>query len=254
MAFTRCGGGFFRDEDFRTAVFAILSVASAAWAQSSPVINLVANAEGENPVIAPNTWVEIKGANLANAGDIRTWQASDFVNNQMPVQLDGVSVTVNGKSAYVYYISPTQVNILTPPDAMQGAVVVQVTNNGAFQPGVLRAGTAALAVVFRVQRRALRRRDARRREPDRPGQSVSRSDHSCKPGRNCGALRQRLRADFDAGGQRVEYAIGNAFPRCPSSRSAASRRAVQFAGLVSPGAVSVQRGDSGQRSERRQRD
>jgi uncharacterized protein (TIGR03437 family) len=38
---------------------------------------------------------------------------------------------VNGKSAYVYYISPTQVNILTPPDAMSGAVPVVVTNNGA---------------------------------------------------------------------------------------------------------------------------
>jgi uncharacterized protein (TIGR03437 family) len=30
----------------------------------------------------------------------------------------------------VYYISPTQVNILTPPDAMAGSVQVQVTNNG----------------------------------------------------------------------------------------------------------------------------
>ena len=60
----------------------------------------------------------------------RTWQAADFVNNQMPTQLDGVSVTVNGKSAYVCYISPTQVNILIPPDPIQGAVVVQVTNNG----------------------------------------------------------------------------------------------------------------------------
>ena len=39
-------------------------------------------------------------------------------------------MTVNGKAAYVYYISPTQINILTPPDAMSGAVQVTVTNNG----------------------------------------------------------------------------------------------------------------------------
>jgi uncharacterized protein (TIGR03437 family) len=51
------------------------------------------------------------------------------VNNKMPAQLDGVSATVNGKSAYLYYISPTQVNILTPPDAMTGPVQVAVTNN-----------------------------------------------------------------------------------------------------------------------------
>jgi uncharacterized protein (TIGR03437 family) len=34
---------------------------------------------------------------------------------------------VNGQSAYVYYISPTQINILTPPEPMAGAVQVQVT-------------------------------------------------------------------------------------------------------------------------------
>ena len=38
---------------------------------------------------------------------------------------------VNGKSAFVYYISPTQVNILTPPNAMSGPVQVVLTNNGA---------------------------------------------------------------------------------------------------------------------------
>jgi uncharacterized protein (TIGR03437 family) len=95
-----------------------------------PAISKVANAEGESPTIAPNTWVEIKGSNLAPDGDTRIWQGPDFVNNQMPKQLDGVSVTVNGKAAYIYYISPTQINILTPPDAISGTVQVVVTNNG----------------------------------------------------------------------------------------------------------------------------
>jgi len=92
--------------------------------QPGPVISTVANAEGESPTIAPNTWVEVKGSNLAS--NTRIWQASDFVNGQLPTKLDGVSVTVNGKSAYVYYISPTQVNILTPPDPMSGTVPVVV--------------------------------------------------------------------------------------------------------------------------------
>ena len=96
----------------------------------TPTITLVANAEGDVPTIAPNTWVEIKGANLAPSGDSRMWQSSDFVNNQMPVQLDGVSATVNSQPAYVYYISPTQVNILTPPAPLSGSVPVQITNNG----------------------------------------------------------------------------------------------------------------------------
>jgi uncharacterized protein (TIGR03437 family) len=93
-----------------------------------PAITLVANAEGEAPLIAPNTWVEIKGTNLAPAGDTRIWGASDFVDDQMPTNLDGVSVTVNGAPAYVYYISPTQVNVLTPPGAFSGPVNVVLTN------------------------------------------------------------------------------------------------------------------------------
>jgi virginiamycin B lyase len=97
-----------------------------------PTITEVANAEGEAPTISPNTWVLIKGSNLAKAGDSRIWQDSDFVNGQMPTQPDGVSVTVNGKPAYVYYLSPTQLNILTPPDAISGSVQIQVTNNGAI--------------------------------------------------------------------------------------------------------------------------
>jgi uncharacterized protein (TIGR03437 family) len=101
-----------------------------AATSTAPVIGLVANAEGESYSIAPNTWVEIKGLNLAKPGSGRTWQSADFAGGQMPTQLDGVSVTVNGKAAYVYYISPTQVNILTPPDDLSGPVQVVLTNSG----------------------------------------------------------------------------------------------------------------------------
>jgi uncharacterized protein (TIGR03437 family) len=96
---------------------------------SAPTITLVRNAEGGAPTIAPNTWVTLKGSNLAPAGDSRIWQAADFVNNELPTQLDGVSVTLNGEKAFVYYISPTQINILTPPDLTAGTNQVQVTTN-----------------------------------------------------------------------------------------------------------------------------
>jgi uncharacterized protein (TIGR03437 family) len=102
-----------------------------ATTTTEPLVTLAANAEGEALTIAPNSWVEIKGSNLAPAGDSRIWRASDIVGNQMPTQLDGVRATVNGKSAYIYYISPTQINILTPPDALPSYPQVVVTNNGA---------------------------------------------------------------------------------------------------------------------------
>jgi uncharacterized protein (TIGR03437 family) len=113
-----------------TKVAQAFTAIAAGASAPLPVITLVANAEGEVPTIAPNTWVEIKGTNLAPAGDTRIWLGSDFFASLMPNQLDGVSVTVNGKNAFVYYISPTQVNILTPPDPMLGPVQVQLTNNG----------------------------------------------------------------------------------------------------------------------------
>ena len=96
----------------------------------APVIAGVVNAEGGGATIAPNTWIAIFGSALSAVGDSRIWQGSDFVNNQMPVQLDGVSVTMNGENAFVYYISPTQVNVLTPPDLAPGTVQVTVTTGG----------------------------------------------------------------------------------------------------------------------------
>ena len=107
-------------------------------ASSIPAITLVQNAEGGGATIAPNTWVTLKGSNLAPAGDSRIWQASDFVNNLLPTQLDGVGVTLNGEKAFVYYISPTQINILTPPDLKAGPVQAQVTTS---------AGTSASAAA-----------------------------------------------------------------------------------------------------------
>jgi uncharacterized protein (TIGR03437 family) len=95
-----------------------------------PAVTSVTNAYGDSPVIAPNTWIKIQGSNLTPVGDARIWAGSDFVNNQLPAQIDGVSVTVNGKSAYLYSISSTQIYVLTPPDALPSLVKIQVTDNG----------------------------------------------------------------------------------------------------------------------------
>jgi uncharacterized protein (TIGR03437 family) len=93
-----------------------------------PEITKVGNAFGESPTIAPNTWVAIKGTNLAS--NQRIWLDADFVNNRMPTTLDGVTVTMNGSSVFAYYISSAQLNVLTPPDLATGPVQVVVTNNG----------------------------------------------------------------------------------------------------------------------------
>jgi uncharacterized protein (TIGR03437 family) len=128
------GGGLYGAGGFSTgdAYYAVFS----GLVSAHPAISKVANAEGEGLTIAPNTWVEIKGSNLAPAVSSPgcapgyCWQASDFVNNQLPTTLQGVKVTLNGENAFVYYISGSQINILTPPDLKAGPVTVQVINNG----------------------------------------------------------------------------------------------------------------------------
>jgi hypothetical protein len=60
--------------------------------------------------------------NLANTNPGRTWTASEVVNGHLPTALDGVSVTLDGKPAFVYYISPTQINVQASSDATLGAV------------------------------------------------------------------------------------------------------------------------------------
>src|SRR4051794_25502714 len=83
---------------------------SAPSDSSIPVISKVVNAFGDSSTIAPNTWVIIKGTDLALTE--RIWQVSDFTSGQMPTTLDSVSVTMGGKRAFIYYVSRTQINLL----------------------------------------------------------------------------------------------------------------------------------------------
>lgn len=77
---------------------------------------------------ASNAYLELYGSNLSTT--TRQWAGSDFVGSNAPTKLDNVSVTVNGKPAFVYYISPGQININTPDDSATGPVPIVVTNNG----------------------------------------------------------------------------------------------------------------------------
>jgi uncharacterized protein (TIGR03437 family) len=70
--------------------------------QPAPAIttNGVVNAASFSTTIAPGAFTAIFGSGLA--ATTRTWTTADFVDGKLPVQLDGVSVTIDGKAAYVY--------------------------------------------------------------------------------------------------------------------------------------------------------
>lgn len=69
--------------------------------------------------------MEIYGENLA--ADSRQWGGGDFNGSTAPTSLDGTSVTIGGQSAFIYYISPGQVDALVPALSSEGPQPVIVT-------------------------------------------------------------------------------------------------------------------------------
>ena len=98
--------------------------------QAAPSIaaNSILNAASYLGTIAPGGFVSVFGSNLA--ATLRTWTNSDFVNGKLPTSIDGVTATVNGKPAYIYYVSPSQIDLIAPADTTQGSVPVVISNNG----------------------------------------------------------------------------------------------------------------------------
>jgi len=97
---------------------------------STPAITAVENGASFQAGIVPGSWITITGTNLASTTD--TW-ANAIVNGKLPTTLDNVSVRVGGQQAYVYYISPTQINAIAPGIG-SGSVQVTVTTGSATSP------------------------------------------------------------------------------------------------------------------------
>jgi uncharacterized protein (TIGR03437 family) len=71
--------------------------------------------------VQPGEWVSIYGTNFVGCN--ATWHG-DF-----PTSLGGTSVTVNNKPAYLWFVSPTQINMQVPDDTATGLVNVVVTTS-----------------------------------------------------------------------------------------------------------------------------
>jgi uncharacterized protein (TIGR03437 family) len=118
---------------------------NVATSVSPPAIatNGVVNGASFQPGIQSGSWVTIEGTNLTPAVNCdaannpkpgcRTWGPDDFKNGT-PTSLDNVQVAMGGKLAFVYYITPTQINVQAP-DLPTGQIQVTVTNtNGTSSP------------------------------------------------------------------------------------------------------------------------
>jgi uncharacterized protein (TIGR03437 family) len=131
-----------------------LTFTISARLPAAPAIAAVVNAASGSTSIAPGSLISIFGTNLAAAGE----PASDM---PLPAALNGTSVTIDGRTAPLSFVSPTQINAQLPFETVLGkAVAVVQTAAGqstpatftvtATGPGILTTGVNdhALAVNY----------------------------------------------------------------------------------------------------------
>ena len=119
------GGCIITAEQPGNATYAPASSISRSFSVTDGSVPVI-GAGGIGPVFSSSTtvqagsWMSIYGSNLASAA--ATW------NGDFPTSLGGVTVTINGRNAYLWYVSPTQINLQAPDDTATGVVPVTVTN------------------------------------------------------------------------------------------------------------------------------
>jgi uncharacterized protein (TIGR03437 family) len=124
------------------ATFGISGTLTLADA-TTPIITSARTSAYQQERIAPNSWIEIKGTNLTPADTPaggKFWSdAPEFAQGKMPTQVGDISVTVNGKPAYVWWFcskattsacASDQINVLTPLDDIANQYVQVVVKNG----------------------------------------------------------------------------------------------------------------------------
>lgn len=147
-------GTIFISDTGNNVIRLLTSSGSNLPSEVPPVISSVVSASacGGYSSVAPGSWIEIHGTNLA--ADTRTWTANDFQGNAAPVSLDGSSVSIGGQNAVVLYVSPSQVNAQVPLTTVPGQQQLTLTApNGnsqtftvtvnAAQPGLCQGATLA---------------------------------------------------------------------------------------------------------------
>jgi uncharacterized protein (TIGR03437 family) len=118
-------------------------------ASSATAIQGVANGASFATGFAPGMVLSVFGTQLASG----TRVASSL---PLPLSMLGVSATVNGVSAPLYFVSPSQINVQIPYETTLGPATLAVNNNGevavfAFTvsvaaPGIFAAGDGSLAL------------------------------------------------------------------------------------------------------------
>lgn len=94
------------------------------------------SAAGVSGLYAPNTFVTIYGSNLAYT--TAALSSSDVSGGKLPTVLGGtgVHVLINNIPANIYYVSPTQVNLLIPTSLIAGPAMLQLVVDALAGPAI----------------------------------------------------------------------------------------------------------------------
>jgi uncharacterized protein (TIGR03437 family) len=106
-----------------TPQFVNVPVTFTIGASTTTTITAVANGASFAHVYAPGMVLSVFGSNLAPS----TQLAGTL---PLPMTMAGVSATVNGIAAPLYYVSPLQLNIQVPYETVTGTALLAVSNNG----------------------------------------------------------------------------------------------------------------------------
>lgn len=84
---------------------------------------------GGGQIIAPDQIAVARGVNLA----ANAMQAKRLPDGTFPRTLGGASLNVNGQSAQLFYVSPTQINFLVPSDIANGTAQIVARNHDGYE-------------------------------------------------------------------------------------------------------------------------
>lgn len=88
-----------------------------------PLLRGVVNGASFGNLISANSFVSVVGSGLS--ASTATWD-SEVRGGVFPKELIGAQIRVNGLDTYPVYVSPTQINFLTPPNLFTGTIPVEV--------------------------------------------------------------------------------------------------------------------------------
>ena len=123
------------------------TLASTVFAQNLKIVNAASLSAVS---VAPNSIISIMGTKLSTG----VAPAKDPSNP--PTSLGGVSVTIGGTAAALFYVSPTQINALVSPTTPLGSQTVVVTSGSTTQTGTVTIASNAPPGLFSLSGSGMR--------------------------------------------------------------------------------------------------